>query len=444
MNTSHQIKLRRLKAATLIGTAIALGLTFASPALSQQQPVSTANAATSIQVLERAQVDALLTAPDTVVFIDLRRADEIAASGSLPVFLNIQISELDRFLNFIPRDRGIVTLSNHGGRAQRGASLLAERGYRVLGAAGVLDYQEQGGTLYGRRFDTPAIPGVVTAGTRVEVVREGFAATEGPVALADGALAFTENSANRVVRIGSDGAVSTLVAEAGGPNALAISQQGAIIAVQTASPAIAVIAPSTRVLASSYNGRPFGRINDLALAQTGDIYFTDPGVVPVSPAGQPRIQPDTGLYHLSSDGTVTLVASDIRRPNGVALSPNELTLYVADSWGRQLIAYSVATDGGLSNRRPFASLAGFAELPEGPTSGADGIVVDSEGRVYVATRAGVEVFSERGEALGVIALPKQPQNLAFAGPERSHLYVVGRGSVFRIPTLARAVNRPGK
>lgn len=419
-------------------------MAIADPILAQEaNPVEQQSEAAAI-ALDRARIDSILADPTTTVFIDLRRADEIAANGAFPVYLNIQLSELDRLLPFIPRDRGIVTVSNRGHRAQTGAATLAHHGFTVLGAVGVLDYQDEGGTLYGRRFDTPAIPGVVAAGTRVEVVREGFAATEGPIALADGALAFTENSANRVVRIGPDGAVSTLVPEAGGPNALALTAQGAILAVQTASPAIAQISPSTRVLASSYYGRPFGRINDLALAQTGDIYFTDPGVVPQSPAGQPRIQPDTGLYHLAPDGTVTLVTSNIRRPNGVVLSPDELTLYVADSWGRDLLAYSVATDGGLSNPRPFARLAGFAELPEGPTSGADGIAVDSEGRVYVATRAGVEVFSERGDALGVITLPKQPQNLAFAGPERSHLYVVGRGSVFRIPTLARAVNRPGK
>ncbi len=416
----------------------------ATPVSVAAQSAITAEAQTPA-TLDRAAIDSLLANPAEAVFIDLRRADEIAANGGFPVYLNIQLSELDRFLPYIPRDRAIVTVSNRGHRALTGAALLAQQGFRVLGAAGALDYQDQGGDLFGRRFETPAIPGVVAADTRVEVVREGFAATEGPVALADGSLAFTENSANRVVRIGTDGAVSTHVPDAGGPNALAINGQGAIVAVQTASPSsIAVIAPYRQVLASSFHGRPFGRINDLALAQTGDIYFTDPGVVPQTPAGQPRIQPETGLYHLAPDGTVTLVTSDIRRPNGVALSPNERTLYVADSWGRELIAYSVATDGGLSNPRPFAALAGFAELPEGPTSGADGIAVDSEGRVYVATRAGVEIFSPQGEALGVIALPRQPQNLAFAGTDRSHLYVVGRGSVFRIATQARGVDRPGK
>jgi len=128
----------------------------------------------------------------------------------------------------------------------------------------------------------------------------------------------------------------------------------------------------------------------------------------------------------------------------VALSPDERTLYVADSWGEHLIAFSVAPDGALSGRHDFARLAGFRTSPEGPVSGADGITVDAAGRVYVATSAGVEVFSPEGAALGTIALPKQPQNLAFGGADRSQLYVVGRGSAYRIKTLTTGVDRPGK
>ncbi len=414
----------------------------AAPLLAQSEPAAAASA--QITLLDRAQIDALLATPGQVTFIDVRRPDEISAIGSLPVFLNIQFSELDRFFAYIPKDRPVVTLSNHAGRAGRAATLLAQHGFEVAGAVGVQDYQEQGGSLYGRRFDTPEIAGVVAAGTRVEVVREGFVATEGPVVLDDGALAFTENGANRVVRIGVDGAVSTLVPEAGGPNALAINAQGELLAVQTTSPAIAVIAPQPRVLTAAYEGRAFNRINDLALARSGHIYFTDPGVVPQSPPGQPRIQPATALYQLDPGGSVRLIATDIARPNGVALSPDERTLYVADSWGHHLLAYTVGADGSLSGRRAFAPLAGFAQLPEGPTSGADGIAVDAQGRVYVATRAGIEIFAADGETLGVIALPKQPQNLAFAGEDRSVLYAVGRGSVFRIPTQTRGIDRPGK
>jgi len=429
-------------ATAAIGMAILLNGGIA-PAMAQNAPAGQ-TAEAQLAELDRAQIDALLATPGQVTFIDLRRADEVAAIGSLPVFLNIPVSELDRFLAYIPADRPVVTISNRAGRARRAAALLKEHGFQVAGVIGVQDYQTQGGTLYGRRFDTPAIPGVLAGGTRIEVVREGFAATEGPVVLADGALAFTENSANRVVRIGSDGAVSTLVAEAGGPNALAINAAGEILAVQTASPAIAIIAPERRTLAAAFNGQPFGRINDLALSRTGHVYFTDPGVVPPTPAGQARIQPATAFYQLDPAGAVHLVTNDIPRPNGVVLSPDERTLYVADSWGEHLLAYTVAANGTLSGRRNFAKLAGFAELPEGPTSGADGIAVDADGRVYVATRAGIEIFSTSGETLGVIALPKQPQNLAFAGADRSALYAVGRGSVFRIPTLTRGVDRPGK
>jgi len=437
-------KIPRYSLATAaIGMAIFLGGGI-TPAMAQNAPAGQA-AAAELPELDRAQIDALLATPGQVTFIDLRRADEVAAIGSLPVFLNIPVSELDRFLAYIPTNKPVVTISNHAGRARRAATLLAANGFQVAGVIGVQDYQTQGGTLYGRRFDTPAIAGVVAAGTRVEVVREGFAATEGPVVLADGALAFTENSANRVVRIGTDGAVSTLIAEAGGPNGLAINAAGEILAVQTANPSsIAIISPERRTLAAGFNGQPFARINDLALSRTGHVYFTDPGVVPPTPAGQARIQPATGFYQLDPAGTVHLVTSDIPRPNGVVLSPDERTLYVADSWGEHLLAYNVAANGTLSGRRNFATLAGFAQLPEGPTSGADGIAVDAEGRVYVATRAGIEVFSNAGAPLGVIELPKQPQNLAFAGADRSVLYAVGRGSVFRIPTLTRGVDRPGK
>jgi len=393
--------------------------------------------------LSREQVDQLLATPDKVVFIDVRRADEVAAIGSLPVFLNIQSSELDRFLPYIPRDRSVVTVSNHAGRARRAAAHLRERGYTVAGAIGVQDYEAQGGTLYGKTFFTPAIDGVVAEGTRVEVIREGFRGTEGPIALADGSILFTENQADRIVKIAPDNTISTYLESTGGANALALRGDGELLAVQTAHPGIARLQPASSVLATSYSGTPFNRPNDLALARSGDIYFSDPGAAPA--AGQPRpATANTGLYWLSPQGRVTLIADDISRPNGVALSPDERVLYVADSWGEHLIAYTVQPDGGLSGKRVFASLSGFASTPEGPTSGADGIAVDAAGRVFVATRAGVEVFSPQGQALGVIALPKQPQNLAFGGADRSQLYVVGRGSVYRIATQTRGIDRPGK
>ncbi|MES1262931.1 MAG: SMP-30/gluconolactonase/LRE family protein, partial [Peristeroidobacter soli] len=93
-------------------------------------------------------------------------------------------------------------------------------------------------------------------------------------------------------------------------------------------------------------------------------------------------------------------------------------------------------DGSIAGPKNFAKLKGFKQSETGPTSGADGLAVDASGRLYVATSAGVEVFDARGKALGVIELPRPPQNLAFAGSDRKSLYVVGRGAVWKIRTLA--------
>lgn len=417
------------------GAAAAQGTTAA--------PIASATAQAA-PVLKREQVDRLLARPDKVVFIDVRRADEIAALGGLPVFLNIQMSELDRFLPYIPRERELVTVSNHAGRAAKAAALLRDRGFNVVGAVGVENYAAEGGTLSGRLYTTPAIEGVVKAGTRVEVIREGFEGTEGPIALADGAIVFTENRADRLVKIAPDNSVSTFLEKTGGANALAVRGDGELIAVQTAPPGIAALQPKARIIAALYAGKPLNRPNDLALARAGSLYFSDPGAPPAAGTPPPATPARTGLYWIDPRGKVNLVADDIRRPNGVALSPDEKTLYVADSWSDDLLAYAVAANGSLSARRSFAKTAGFKTTPQGPSGGADGLVVDAVGRVYAATGAGVEVFSPDGRALGVIPLPKQPQNLAFGGPDRSKLYIVGRGSAYRIATLTTGVDRPGK
>lgn len=425
-----------LASAALIALTASAGGAFA-----QTAPAAAVAATPAAEpALTREQVDALLATPDKVAFVDVRRADEIAASGSVPVFLNIQVSELDRFLPYIPRDRQIVTISNHAGRAGRAATLLRSKGFTVAGAFGAEDYAAKGGTLYGKKFVTPAIAGVVAADTRVQVVREGFEGTEGPIALADGALLFTENRADRIVKIDTGGAVSTYLEKTGGANALALNAKGELLAVQTAPSGIALLQPKAKVLAATYEGKPLNRPNDFAVARSGDIYFSDPGANAAAGAAPVK----AGFYWLDRRGKLQLVADDIRRPNGVALSADEKTVYVANTAGENLLAYAVKPDGSLGDRRDFAKLAGFKAEGGTASSGADGIAVDEAGRVYVATNAGIEIFSPEGQALGTIALPKKPQNLAFAGKDRSQLYAVGRGSVFRIATQTHGVNRPGK
>ncbi len=269
---------------------------------------------------------------------------------------------------------------------------------------------------------TPAIAGVVAAGAAIEIVKEGFDGTEGPLPQADGSLLFTENRANRIVRITPDNSSEVWLSPSGAANSLAVTSKGEIVAALTEKPAIGVLNPAgaPRVLVSEFEGKPFNRPNDLVAGSHG-IYFTDPGT---SPAAGEAPQP-TAVYHLAVDGKLKRVADDIRRPNGIALSPDERTLYVANTAGEWVVAFDLDAKGVVTGRHDFAKLAGFRQTDNGPGSGADGLAVDEKGRLYVASTAGVQVFSPRGEALGIIVLPKAPQNLAFAGKDRSTLYVVG-------------------
>jgi gluconolactonase len=286
-----------------------------------------------------------------------------------------------------------------------------------------------------------AIPGVVAAGTKVEIIKAGFTGTEGPVGLPDGHLIFTETQANRITRIDKDtGATSTFLESTNGSNGLGFDAKGRLISVQTTpgQTKIGVIHPKGAVatITDNFEGKPYGRPNDLVVAKTGAIYFSEPG--PNATPGQPPVTPPLApaVYHVSPAGKVARVAEGIERPNGVMLSADEKTLYVNNTNGEYLLAFDVQADGSLTNRRNFAKYAKVTKTPAGAfTSGADGLAIDAQGRVYAATAAGVEVYGAKGEALGVIPVPVAPQNIAFAGTDRKTLYIVGRGVAFKVRLL---------
>jgi len=280
------------------------------------------------------------------------------------------------------------------------------------------------------------IPGVVAAGTPIEFIHDGFKGTEGPIALPDGALAFTETQAARITRVNADGSVAAYLENTNGANGLAFNADGDLIAVQTADPKVGVLAPAAHAhtLVDGYEGARFGRPNDVVVDRQGGIYFTDSGVTPKE--GQPAPAPKA-VYYLGAGGKLQRIASDIERPNGIQLSPDEKTLYVANTDGEYLLAYEVQGPGRIGARCNFAKLAGWAQGQNGNfASGADGLAIDDAGRVYAATNVGIEVFTPAGAPLGVIALPRKPQNLAFAGQDKKSLYVVGRGAVYRIALQA--------
>ncbi|MBL8266685.1 rhodanese-like domain-containing protein [Steroidobacter sp.] len=98
-------------------------------------------------VLTRAQFDQLLAKPDQLLIVDIRRPDEVTAIGGLPVYLSVQLSDLEKSTAWIPKDRKIVTVSNHAGRAGRAGDLLASKGFNVVGRVGVQNYEQEGGKL---------------------------------------------------------------------------------------------------------------------------------------------------------------------------------------------------------------------------------------------------------------------------------------------------------
>ncbi len=169
-----------------------------------------------------------------------------------------------------------------------------------------------------------------------------------------------------------------------------------------------------------------GRPNDLVVNKAGGIYFTAPGATPL-------------VYYIPYGGMAVKVADGIENPNGIQLSRDEKTLYVNNTRGEYVIAFDIQPNGNLGNPRNFARYEGTTKNETGVTSGADGLAVDSEGRVYVAINStgGVQVFSPQGQYLGTIPTSLGAQNIAFAGADKKTLYIVGRGAAFKVQMLSQ-------
>jgi gluconolactonase len=276
----------------------------------------------------------------------------------------------------------------------------------------------------------PNIPGVVAGGTPIQMVKTGFDRAEGPVAMPDGGILFTGR--NTINRIEPSGNASTFVEDSNGANGLGFDAKGRLIAVERGAGGakVGVLYPpeSKTVLADSYEGKPLGQLNDLVVSSKGAIYFS-------VTSGDNK-----GIYYMPPGGKLVRVDDTIPMPNGVQLSPDEKILF----------AFDVRPDGALTNRRNFGKYQSV-RVPDSKDrllaedNGADGLAVDSEGRVYAATNLGAEVFSPQGKYLGAIPFIwggetfnlRKPANLAFSGPDKKTLYAVGSGTVFKVQMLAQ-------
>jgi gluconolactonase len=282
------------------------------------------------------------------------------------------------------------------------------------------------------------IADVLAKGETIQLVKEGFVFTEGPVPTADGGLYFSDLlTSNRIHRLAPNGEVSVIREQANSPGGLALNRAGEMYAVESISKRVTKVADGKLiVLTEGSPERPLLAPNDLILDSKGGVYFTDPGPRPVVPG---RI---VYVYYLAPGATRPVMLDDmIARPNGIILTTDGKTLLVDDSVGATIFAYDVQPDGTVTNRRPFATLN---NIPSGQNSGADGMAIDRDNRLYVTSLTGVQVFDKTGRYLGTIPVPRQPSNVAFSGPERKTLFITAREGVYKLRTLAQGPDRPGK
>jgi gluconolactonase len=288
---------------------------------------------------------------------------------------------------------------------------------------------------------TPAgIPGVVAPGVKPELVQEGFIFTEGPVGTFDGGLYFSDIRANKIYHMDAAGKITVARENTGGANGLALNSSELYAAEGTAklvsrgnqngrnSPVLEMV-----------NGQPLGAPNDLIFDLRGGFYLTDPGAAPLFP----KIPGRTGkVYYVSTSNNapVDLIDDKITRPNGITLTADGRMLLVDDTLGDTIWAYDVQPNASVKNKRAFAKIP---QLTDGESL-ADGMAIDRDGRVYVTTGAGIQVFDKKGKFLGVIQVPRQPANLAFSGKDKKTLYITAREGLYKLQMLSAGPLRAGK
>lgn len=254
----------------------------------------------------------------------------------------------------------------------------------------------------------------------MERVATGFKFTEGPVFSRIGFLLFSDIPAERIYKL-ERGDLSVFRENSRGANGLTFDHQGRLLACEGKAGRLTRTEKdgAISVLADRFEGRSLWAPNDLVYAIDGSIYFSDP--MPRQAAPDPARTGFSAVYQITRRGEVRVATREPARPNGVALSPNQLVLYVADSGADCIRAYDISGDGALSGGRIVAQ----CRRP-------DGLKTDEAGNIYVAAEDGIAVFSPEGKLRETIPVPERPSNLNW-GPGFQGLYITARTSVYFLP-----------
>jgi len=280
----------------------------------------------------------------------------------------------------------------------------------------------------------------------LETLGEAFGWLEGPVWFADQDCLYVSDLPNdRILRWSQAGGVSVFRQPSGFANGHARDQQGRLIGCSHRERCITrtELDGTVTVLAAHYRGRRLNSPNDIVCKSDGTIWFSDPlyGINTDYEGGKQTSELPATLYRLDpASGTLSIAADDFEGPNGLAFSPDERVLYVAET-GRQFAAdprqyirrFDVGEDNRLSGGTPFHKVSpGFA----------DGFRVDDRGNLWSSAADGVHCISPRGELLGKILTPATVSNVVFGGRNRSRLFLCVSQKLMAIYTNVRGCVRP--
>jgi len=246
-----------------------------------------------------------------------------------------------------------------------------------------------------------------------ELVAEGYKFTEGPATDGEGNLFFTDIPNNKIHKVDPEGKVTEFARNTGGANGLHFGPDRRLYACANRNRQIVAytMKGKAKVLAERVNS------NDLVVTHEGDVYFTDPG--------------NKRVWLLENgEEKPRIVDRGIEKPNGIMLSPDQTLLSVSDTEGRFVYSFRIQKDGALADKQKYHIL----HIPlDAPNSGADGMAMDDQGRLYVTTRFGIQVCDQLGRVHGIISKPQDAwiSNVTFGGPDRNILYATCGDKVFK-------------
>ena len=257
--------------------------------------------------------------------------------------------------------------------------------------------------------------------------------TEGPVWNPQGFLLFSDIFGDKIYEWSPTGGLAVFREPSGYSNGLTFDHQGRLVICNQELRRLERLEADGKitVLADEWEGRKLNCPNDVVIRQDGNIYFSDPywGF----PTGSVQELSFKAVFRVDPSGQLFVEATDFGVPNGVALSPDQNTLYVADTPRKKLHAFDVGDHGSLTGQRLFAELESDEKGP------VDGMKVDEQGNIWTTGPGGMWVFGSEGKHLGIIRPPDLPRNCAWGDEDYRSLYMATPKSVYRLRTRVRGL-----